>query len=396
MIDQASVIILPFLISGIIDNVPGLSIKYGIERTIADGIKIKSLTKVYTVLVFIITFIVTALGVMASYPKSDIFNLFDNKSTYDLVSFVSNTARTQDNYCLMLLLLSLISIITPALFYITGRFENKSKNGNKSTDKQLSTDLIVRILMFSVGALVAWLSLIILLKTPVEILDKTPILLLMEYLIILLCLRINFRFQIKADRDEEKSPNVLGCIPICCSAVWCTFVYAVFGISFLLSFSTFRHINDFIVQQGIYGFWGYDCRSLLIMTSISYVVLFIATNNKGFRGKAWYVFAFYVISVSYMILFPMIAVDGKKTLNAFAVLFVFLFFYFCVSKIRKQTSEHVKKQMESNKTTVNSEKKSFWANVKDKIEPWTILMVVIAVLVVLVAEVVPLVKSYGS
>lgn len=404
MIDDIFVIILPIIIVIILQTVPCTSITYGVNTEIINSDKIIRLKKAYSFLVNTINTLMALFGVMTTFPKSDFSHLMDSKNTYDIISLLPIFDQSQSTYWVLLFILLSVAMLCPILYYISDHIEKKRRvdlsNDSANTDKHLLRKLIVRIMMFAVGAIVAWLSIIVLFKTRISLLNDTPLIMYMEYLIVLICLFINFRFQVKADRGNEVDPCGLGIISICCSAVWCTFVYSVFSISFLISLSTFIHINNFVVQEGVYHFYGIDCRIYLVLSSVFYAFLFIITSGGSrFREMQWYVYAFYIITVFNMFFTPMLSsIINEKAIFTATILMMFAFFYFCLSKYKTQAiSQNDKSDIEtSTKPTLlmlitNPTQRP----IIKKAEPWSIATVIIAVVIVLAACVWPIVRIPG-
>ena len=374
---------LPLVIAGILQFGTSRSIAADVEKENSNyNKKTQYLKNVYFISNLIIAVIMIILDTMVDFADIDIFNLIGGKNTYNVVSLLSNITQTQNDYWEMFVFFFCMAMITPMLFFIAGHIEKNHKEAVSNSglmSKQLFFDLINRVLMFSVGAFVAWLSLIILLRTPVNMLTESPFIKTMEYSLILLCLFINFRFQIMADREHETDPNTFGCVSICCSAIWCAFVYAVFSISFLLSFSTFLHINGFVVKEGIYLLMGIDCRIYLLLASIVYGMLFVVTSKGNFRNKYVYIFAYYIFSAGFLFLTPMLFTTDEPVLMVFAFITFFMFFWLVWRKAKKQMLE------QKDESTINTKRRP---------DPWAIATFLTSVIIVLIAAVYPLVKSF--
>ena len=375
---------LPLFIAGVLQFGTNAPIVKKNEVDAVEIKKVKYLKIVYTVLNWFIAILMIAFDAMAENPDIDFFNLIRGKSTYDAVSLLSNIDQPQNRYFGIFVFLICVAVIISALFFIAGHKENSAKRKTTATPssagKRLVLDLLHRIMMFSFGAFVAGFSLIVLFETPVEIVVETPLVKYIEYLIVFMCLFINFRFQIKADQKHEINPDTLGCISICGSAVWCTFIYSLFSISFLFSFSTFIHINDFVIQEQIYSYMTTDYRICLLFSSMSYAFLFIITSKGRFRKKHWYVFAFYILSAGLLFFAPMLsALTGERVLTVLIFILLFCFFYFCYRKIMKQAK------------AVDKESAS---SVNERPDPWTITTLGISAIIVLVAYVYPFVEPF--
>ena len=340
--------------------------------------KIKYLQRVYSYLAIVITLILIALEAKANYSFFDVFNLLDGQDAFDIVLLLSNVGQTQNNHLTMLVFLVGIAMITPTLFLIAGLREKIETAG------KLFIEFLVRAGMFLVGAVVAWISLIVLIRTPAEVLTDIPFISAVQQLLILLCLFINFRFQYMADREHEKNPGTFGSISMCSSAIWCAFVYAVFSIAFLLSLSTFLHSNPLVVEEGIYLFMGMDSRVYLLAASIIYGVLFIIESGGSFRTRSLWIFAAYAISAGLLFLHPMLfAQTGEHwTLVGTFIVFVPLFFLICWVLVYKFKRQVIKDEAEGKDESKDDEPTT---HNKGKLDPWTVATLSTSVLIVLIA-----------